>query len=273
MHNSVSVNRIDGSVILANRADSGIHNKYVVRDVGLPSAAVWTGSTNFTDDSWMLQENNIVQLVSPELANAYARDFADLWSNGDIGGSGAFDPPAVALSYAGMPASVQPIFSPGRGAAIDDDIARLVAHARQRVLICSMLLNSGALIAALGALLRLGQVRVSGLYDRTQMQSVLEQWREVPHNHWKIGAVRDIVAAAGLVGKRSTPYSPSSRHDFMHDKVLVVDDTVVTGSYNFSRNAENVLLITSPALAETYAATIAHLIQKYSGDSVGDIGA
>jgi phosphatidylserine/phosphatidylglycerophosphate/cardiolipin synthase-like enzyme len=109
------------------------------------------------------------------------------------------------------------------------------------------------------------------------MQSVLEQWRDVPHNHWKIGAVRDIVAAAGLVGKRSTPYSPSSRHDFMHDKVLVVDDTVVTGSYNFSRsaelNAENVLLITSPALAETYAAAIAHLMEKYAQDSVGDIGA
>src|SRR5260370_32726891 len=102
------------------------------------------------------------------------------------------------------------------------------------------------------------------------MQSVLEQWRDVPHNHWKIGAVRDIVAAADLVGKRSTPHSPSSRHDFMHDKVLVVDDTLLTRSYHFSRsaelNAENVLLITSPALAEPYAAAIAHPIQKYSDD-------
>jgi phosphatidylserine/phosphatidylglycerophosphate/cardiolipin synthase-like enzyme len=253
-----------------------MHNKYVVRDAGLPSAAVWTGSTNLTDDSWTLQENNILQLASPELANAYARDFTDLWANGDIGGSGAFDPPTASLSYAGVPAGVQPIFSPGRGAAIDDDIAQLVANARRRVLVCSMLLNSSTLIVALGDLLRRGQVQVSGLYDRTQMQSVLEQWRDVPHNHWKIGAVRDIVAAAGLVGKRSTPYSPSSRHDFMHDKVLVVDDTVVTGSYNFSRsaelNAENVLLITSTALAEAYADAIAHLMQKYSRDSVGDIG-
>jgi phosphatidylserine/phosphatidylglycerophosphate/cardiolipin synthase-like enzyme len=146
-----------------------MHNKYVVRDVGLPSAAVWTGSTNLTDDSWTLQENNILQLASPELADVYARDFADLWSNGDIGGSGAFDPPTLTLRYAGAPAGVQPLFSPGRGAAIDDDIARLVANARRRVLICSMLLNASALILALGDLLRRGQARVSGVYDRTRL--------------------------------------------------------------------------------------------------------
>ena len=53
----------------------------------------------------------------------------------------------------------------------------------------------------------------------------------------------------------------------MHNKVLVVDDTVITGSYNFSRsaefNAENILFIESPPLAETYGAYIDHLIQKY----------
>jgi phosphatidylserine/phosphatidylglycerophosphate/cardiolipin synthase-like enzyme len=89
----------------------------------------------------------------------------------------------------------------------------------------------------------------------------------VPHNHWKIPAVKHIIAQAGLVGKRSTPYSPTSRHDFMHNKVLIVDDTVVTGSYNFSRsaelNAENILLIESAPLAERYAAYTRHLMEKY----------
>jgi len=72
---------------------------------------------------------------------------------------------------------------------------------------------------------------------------------------------------AGLVGKNSTPYTPTSTHDFMRNKVLVIDDTVITGSYNFSRsaefNAENILFINSAPLAETYGRYIDHLVQKY----------
>jgi phosphatidylserine/phosphatidylglycerophosphate/cardiolipin synthase-like enzyme len=53
----------------------------------------------------------------------------------------------------------------------------------------------------------------------------------------------------------------------MHDKVLVIDDTVITGSYNFSRsaqfNAENILFIESSALAQTYSTYIDHLMAKY----------
>src|SRR5262249_34053396 len=181
-----------------------MHSKYVVRDIGLPSAAVWTGSTNFTDASWTLQENNILQVTSPQLAAYYARDFADLWGAGDIGESGSFDTQPVSLTYAAAPATVHVLFSPGRGPAIDFDIAHHVARARRRICICSMLLNSGALISALGDVLRCcPNVVVSGIYDRTQMRSVLEQWREVLHNRWKIGAVTDIVGAAELVGKNS----------------------------------------------------------------------
>jgi phosphatidylserine/phosphatidylglycerophosphate/cardiolipin synthase-like enzyme len=244
-----------------------MHHKYVVCDAGLPSARVWTGSTNLTDDSWTLQENNIVQLRSDALAEAYAQDFAELWEAGDIGNSGASDGRWADVVYANAPAKVHLLFSPGNGPAIDYEVARHVAQARRRVRICSMLLNSGALIAALNDVLRIGAAAVDGIYDQTQMEEVLLQWREVPHNHWKISAVQDIVRAAQLVGKRSTPYTPTSRHDFMHNKVLVVDDTVITGSYNFSHsaelNAENILLIESPALAETYSRYIDHLMTRY----------
>ena len=84
--------------------------------------------------------------------------------------------------------------------------------------------------------------------------------------------MRDIVATAGLVGKASTPYRPDAPHDYMHNKVLVVDDTVITGSYNFSRsaqlNAENLLLLESPALADRYSAYIDHLVARYGGVGV-----
>lgn len=247
-----------------------MHHKYILRDAGTPDARVWTGSTNLTDDAWNLQENNIVELASPALAADYARNFAELWRDGRIADSGAFDTDTVALEYEGEPVTARALFSPGRGTAIDDEVARRVAGARRRVRVCSMLLNSGALLGALGALLEAGRVAVDGIYDRTQMAGVLDQWLDVPHNVWKIGAVREIVARAGLVGKRSTPYSPDTPHDFMHNKVLVVDDTVITGSYNFSRsaqfNAENILMLEGRALADRYSAYLDHLMAKYGAD-------
>ena len=100
------------------------------------------------------------------------------------------------------------------------------------------------------------------------MADVYKQWQEVPSNRWKIPALQEIIARAKLIGKNSTPYTPTSPHDFMHNKVLVIDDTVITGSYNFSRsaefNAENILFIESAPVAETYSTYIDHLIRKYA---------
>jgi phosphatidylserine/phosphatidylglycerophosphate/cardiolipin synthase-like enzyme len=246
-----------------------MHSKYISRDPGLPTGAVWTGSTNFTDDSWTLCENNIVQIASPALAAAYSQDFEQLWQSGILGDSGDFDAPSASLVYEGQPATAEVLFSPGCGPAIDYLVAHRVASARRRVRLCAMLISSSALIAALSDLLAGGRVSVDGVYDRTQMAEVFQQWRQVPHNHWKIPAVEHIIAAARLVGKGSTPYTPTSRHDFMHNKVLVVDDTVITGSYNFSRsaelNAENILFVESAPLAEAYSAYIDHLMRKYGG--------
>jgi phosphatidylserine/phosphatidylglycerophosphate/cardiolipin synthase-like enzyme len=54
----------------------------------------------------------------------------------------------------------------------------------------------------------------------------------------------------------------------MHNKVVVADDTVSTGSFNLSanatRNAENVLRITSGDLADQYAAYVDGLVQRYA---------
>ncbi|HZG48725.1 MAG TPA: phospholipase D-like domain-containing protein, partial [Thermoleophilaceae bacterium] len=45
-----------------------MHHKYVVRD----GEAVWTGSMNWTLDSWTLQENVIATVTEPAVAVAYA---------------------------------------------------------------------------------------------------------------------------------------------------------------------------------------------------------
>ncbi|MBA3961600.1 MAG: phosphatidylserine/phosphatidylglycerophosphate/cardiolipin synthase family protein [Chthoniobacterales bacterium] len=240
-----------------------MHDKFIVRD----RQAVWTGSMNLTDDAFTIMENNVLEIESPALAESYQQDFEELWQKENFENTGDITTSPVSLVFAEEPATAQVLFSPGKGLAIDAEIAHRVHAAQRRVRICSLLINSGTLIGALGDLLRAGRVAVDGIYDRTQMEDVYRQWEMVPSNRWKIPALHDLIARAGLVGKNSTPYSPTGRHDFMHNKILVIDDTVITGSYNFSRsaqaNAENILFLESKALAESYSSYIDHLRAKY----------
>ena len=242
-----------------------MHSKFIVRD----RESIWTGSTNMTDDAFTLMENNVVTIDSPSLAASYAEDFEQLWERENFENTGKIRTEAVPITFADQPGTARVLFSPGCGVEIDTEIARRVRAAQRRVRNCSLLINSGTLISELLNLLRAGRVVVDGIYDRTQMSEVYTQWQAVPSNHWKIPALQEIVTRAHLAGKNSTPYSPTSRHDFMHNKILIVDDTVITGSYNFSRsaefNAENILFIESAGLAETYSRYIDHLKAKYAG--------
>ncbi|PYJ03337.1 MAG: hypothetical protein DMF00_00385 [Verrucomicrobia bacterium] len=241
-----------------------MHSKFVVRD----QQAVWAGSANMTDDAFTLMENNIVEIDSQALANYYVQNFEDLWEKENFEHTGDIHTESVPLTFSDQPATARVMFSPGCGLEIDSEIARRVRVAQRRVRICSLLINSGTLIGELGNLLRRGRVAVDGIYDRTQMEQVYVQWQEVPQNQWKIGALKEIIVRAGLIGKDSTPYTPAGRHNFMHNKVLVIDNTVITGSYNFSRsaqfNAENILFIESAPLADVYSAYIDHLKSKYA---------
>src|SRR5256714_2062499 len=241
-----------------------MHSKFILRD----GQAVWAGSANMTDDAFTLMENNIVELDSPPLAGYYAQDFEELWEKQNFENTGEIHTEPVPLTFSNQSANARVMFSPGCGLEIDTEIARRVRLAQRRVRICSLLINSGTLIGELGNLLRHGRVPVDGIYDRTQMEQLYVQWQEVPQNRWKIGALREIIARAGLVGKNSTPYSLIGHHNYMHNKVLVIDETVITGSYNFSRsaqfNAENILFIENAPLADIYSAYIDHLKSKYA---------
>ena len=240
-----------------------MHHKYVVRD----RSAVWTGSLNLSDDSMRRMENLIVTLESQPLAAAYGHDFEQLWQRGIIEGSGEGRVDAVPLVYGGEGALTTAAFSPGRGMEINEDVALQISEARRRIVICSMLLTSSRILRAFNEQLDRGQIEIWGVYDETQMRGVLDQWQERPELAWKIAAFERLVWESRLVGKQSRPYRPDDIHDFMHNKTLVIDDTVLTGSHNFSHsaetNAENMVAIQSPRLAVDVVRYVQGLAERY----------
>jgi phosphatidylserine/phosphatidylglycerophosphate/cardiolipin synthase-like enzyme len=236
-----------------------MHHKYVIRD----RAAVWSGSTNWTTDSWTREENVIVRIESAELAAAYGQDFEVLWTTREVAASGKFSAPWVDLPGVRL----RPFFSPGRGQKMSHEIAKRVAAAIRRVRIASPVITSGPVLGTLAELIKSPRSDLSGIYDRTQMEEVERQWSRNPLSGWKLEAFRAAAASGRFASKVSTPYSIGSVHDFMHAKMTVADDTVFVGSYNLSHsgemNAENVLEIESAPLADLCAGYIEKIMAKY----------
>jgi phosphatidylserine/phosphatidylglycerophosphate/cardiolipin synthase-like enzyme len=230
--------------------------------VNTPAATVWMGSANFTDDAWTYQENNIVQITSPQLSVFYETDFQELWNQGTIQSTGVNDSGKVYLNST----EIDVAFSPGEGRTIDHVIASLISSAQQRIKISSMVITSHAILGSLDDALHHNQVQeFSGIYDATQMDKIVKQWSSSSRNSGIAQTFEEV--AAHLVGKHSEPYSPQGKHNFMHNKVVVCDDAVVTGSYNFSRNAtlnaENILVIRHAGIAEQYSQYIDQIVTEY----------
>jgi phosphatidylserine/phosphatidylglycerophosphate/cardiolipin synthase-like enzyme len=236
-----------------------MHHKYVIRD----GASVWTGSMNWTADSWTREENVIFTVDSPDLAARYAVDFEQLWTRRDVQHSGKVD--SNPLSAAGT--QIRPWFCPGRGERLAHRIAKAIGTATRRVRIASPVISSGPILGTLAQAAADGKIDIAGVVDRTQILEVLHQWRENGNASWKEPLLRTVLSRAPFSGKHSTPYAPGAVHDYMHAKVTVADDTVFLGSFNLSHsgelNAENVLEIADPALAERLAAYIDGVRSRY----------
>jgi phosphatidylserine/phosphatidylglycerophosphate/cardiolipin synthase-like enzyme len=233
-----------------------MHHKYVVRD----ATSVWTGSTNWTGDSWTREENVIVTVDSAALAARYRDDFEQLWTTRIVARSGKVDTAPV---EGGMRAW----FCPGRGEKLAHRIAKAIGTAKRRVRIASPVISSAPILGTLAQAASDGKVDLAGVVDATQIAEVLQQWHENGNASWKAPLLQTALTRAPFSGKVTTPYAPGSVHDYMHAKVTVADDTVFVGSFNLSHsgelNAENVLELTDPQIAEQLAAFVDEIRGRY----------
>jgi phosphatidylserine/phosphatidylglycerophosphate/cardiolipin synthase-like enzyme len=248
-----------------------MHHKYIVRD----GSSVWTGSTNWTNDSFAREENVLIVLEDlPSLAADYTANFEDMWAREKVERTGAVGREIASRGDR----KLRPYFAPFPP-FLGHMVAGRIVEADRRLKVVSPVITSGAVLGTLCEHIARRSLDVGGAYDATQMLQVQREWDRVPHNRWKIAAWKTIEPY--LSGKLSTPYRPGSVHDYMHAKFVVIDHEVVTGSYNLSKhgeiNAENVLHIVDNDVADRFAAFADRVAARYAagsdpggGGAVGD---
>jgi phosphatidylserine/phosphatidylglycerophosphate/cardiolipin synthase-like enzyme len=219
----------EGIEVEADGRDSLMHHKFVVID----GVEVWTGSMNLTVNGAYRNDNNLVRLRSPLIAEDYTREFEEMFLEHRYGPLSRADTPHRVVEIEGSPVEVW--FSPDDGVAAR--LAEMLRGAHEDIEIMAFAFTLDALESVVAE--RSGEgVRVRGVIEADQAGDP--------------GTELDFLRTMGV--DQRLDGNPNS----MHHKVIILDGAVViTGSYNFSYNAEeindeNVLIIHNAELAAQY---------------------
>jgi phosphatidylserine/phosphatidylglycerophosphate/cardiolipin synthase-like enzyme len=228
----------EGFSIREDRRPSLMHHKFVVID----GAEVWTGSMNLTTAAALRDDNNMVRLFSPALAQDFTGEFDEMFEEDRFGALSLADTPRPRLMIDG--AQVEVLFSPDDNVA--DRILDLIDAAVGDIEFAAFSLTSDVIAEHILEASARG-VRVSGVVETTQSGGLGAEYENLRH--------------AGLdVRLDANPFN-------MHHKFLVIDrQLVVTGSYNFTLSAEesndeNVLILYDPGIAGVYAEEFARIFE------------
>jgi phosphatidylserine/phosphatidylglycerophosphate/cardiolipin synthase-like enzyme len=232
-----------------------MHDKFIVRD----GASVWSGSGNFTNGGLRLQDNNFFTMDSPAIADVYSKMIGDLGSPGHTAShtTGVTSSPSR-IKIGNIPITI--IFSTEVGAteSIESEIQSRLKGAK-KIRLMAMLVSDPGILASL---LALKQKDIKGVLDPHEMKVVMKKRITDPTFWFANGDPRFVAANSHAFN------GTGDKNDFMHNKVMIIDDKIViTGSYNFSENAEandeNVLIFESPALAGAYDKYFNTLFAQY----------
>ncbi len=207
-----------------------MHNKFVVID----ESVVWTGSWNLTDNGTYRNNNNAVMLRSVRLAENYAAEFEEMFSDRAFGPDSPSDTPHPKLKISGV--AMENYFAP------EDEVAEklisLLEGAQSSIRFMAYSFTDDDIAQTMRNRAKAGVV-VQGVFETRGADSEYSEYGKLK----KVAGVE--------VRRDGNPY-------IMHHKVIIIDDqTVVLGSYNLSasadeRNDENVLIVHSAEFATPY---------------------
>lgn len=223
---------VDIPVVDDDRREGSMHHKFVVID----ERYVWTGSYNTTYNGAYRNNNNVIFIDSVPLAYNFTQEFRELFLQMRTEkSSGALVVyPEVVLNDG---TQISAYFSP------ENDIISLllkeIGSAKQSIHFMAFSFTQDTLGSAMLECFESG-IEVQGVFEQRQVGKYSEYER---------------MKTVGM------PVVQDGNPGAMHHKVIVIDgETVITGSYNFSKNAEehnseNLLLIKgNPDIAQAYLA-------------------
>lgn len=216
-------------VAVVDDGRSGLmHNKFMILD----GDAVWTGSWNFTVNGSYRNNNNVLVLEGAA-ASAYQAEFDEMFERAEFG---------VTSSDDGV---IRFALGEGEGGVVfgaeADEVGALkaeIARASRSIHLMAFVFSLEELAEAMLLRAARGDVRVQGVFEKRNSTA---SWSQLPALH----------CAGAEMRQDGNPYT-------LHHKVIIIDERrVITGSFNFSRNAargndENIVIIDDATIAALY---------------------
>lgn len=204
-----------------------MHHKFMIVD----NKAVWGGSMNPTTTSMYEHNNNVFYIQSQELAQNFTAEFNRMFEKGDFG---FVTSPVINPTIKVGNAEIKTFFSPKGGTqkAILDELR----NAKSSIKFMAFSFTEKNMGQVLIDKKNQG-LKVEGIFDTCLIDKYSNYY---PFRENKILSLKD------------------GNQALLHHKVFIIDDeTVITGSYNFSNSAENsnnedTIIVKSKDFANSY---------------------
>ncbi len=215
------------AVVDGGRSNGLMHDKLFIID----GQTLFIGSWNASYNDTYRNENNLLRITAPEVIANYQAKFNEMFIAGQFGARAEVGALRSALILNGV--QVENYFSPPD--RVMDKLIHHVVNAKRSIHFMAFTYTDADLAAAMIARSQAG----------VEVQGVIE-------NRGASQGVLPTLFCAGL------PVRQDGNRYTMHHKVIIIDQQIViTGSYNFTKAAEqinddNVLIIHDAAIAALY---------------------
>jgi len=217
------------TVVDGGRSNGLMHDKFIIID----GAVLYVGSWNMSYNDTYRNNNNLLRIVDNTLVDNYEAKFTELYVDKRFGTRATVGAQTPQTTLDGVP--IENYFSP-----VDDVMQKIIAEvkgAKSSVKFMAFTYTYDDLAQAMIAQQKAGE-KVEGVIENRGASQ---------------GAMPELFCAKVPVEVDGNKYT-------MHHKVIIIDDnTVITGSFNFTRSADtanddNVLIIHSSGVAALYDA-------------------